>query len=322
MASMTGRPVVLDPALLPPDRVRGYGLRSQAFVRDDAGPSEDLPPDERYAGRGVQHEVNNCGRLRCWSHSCDHTGDKFGEQHGQQWVTGAPFTVFATGPRCTGRHAIENARRRATERMEALEWTAVEWAVMTGACGASPYLVGPADSEGIELWIRPATPDGYTALAGWRVNDMSFTPQLPVGTDPVPVMTAIGALEWGARDYGGPGIIHAPSWSYPWFEDWEHREGARLVTQLGTGWAFGRGYPSVAPGTAQADMPGPDAPPDFESVWLYGTGAVRIWRSQPITTPSYADYDYRQNRSMFLIERAYTVTIQCPYTAVHVDLTQ
>lgn len=318
MAALTGPPVVLAPSRLQPDRVRGYGLQSQAFVVDEAGSA----PDDRVAIRGVQHEVNNCGRLACWSHDCDHTGDKFADQHGQQWLTAAPFTVYATGPNCMGRHAMEAAQRRATERMEALEWAAVEYAIQTGACGASPYLVGPPEGDdGIELWIRPASPDGFTALASWAVADASFTPELPVGSDPVPVTTALAALEWGMRDYGGPGIIHAPSWSYPWFRAWEHKEASRLVTQLGTGWAFGRGYVNVAPGTEPDAMPTLDDVPDFTSVWLYGTGAVRIWRSELTTTPQYAAYDYRDNRSMFLVERSYTVSIQCPYTAVNVDLT-
>ena len=318
MAALTGPPVVLPPSRVQPDRVRGYGLQSQAFVTESTGDT----PEDRTAIRGVQHEVNNCGRLACWSHKCDHTGDKFADQHGQSWLEASPFTVYATGPRCAGRHAIENAQRRATERMEALEWAAVEYAIQTGACGASPYLVGPPEGDdGIELWIRPASPDGFTALASWAVADASFTPELPVGSDPVPVTTALAALEWGMRDYGGPGIIHAPSWSYPWFRAWEHKEASRLVTQLGTGWAFGRGYVNVEPGIASGAVTTLDDVPDFTSVWLYGTGAVRIWRSELTTTPQYAQYDYRDNRSMFLVERSYTVSIQCPYTAVNVDLT-
>lgn len=318
MALLTGPPVVLPPSRVPDDRVRGYGLQSQAVITDEPAGG---PPDQRVAYRGVTHEVNNCGRLECWPHDCDHVGDKFANQGGQEWLTAEPFTVYATGPRCTGRDALANAERRAVERMEALEWAAVEYAVMTGACGASPYLVGPAAGDGIELWIRPGSADGFTALAEWSTTDMSFAPVTPTGTDPVSPATALAALEFGMRDYGGPGVIHAPAWSFPWFHDWETSIGPRLTTQLGAGWAFGRGYVNVAPGTAPDAMPTLDDTPDFASVWLYGTGAVRIWRSALDMTPQYAQYEYRDNRSMVLVERSYTVSIQCPYVAVNVDLT-
>lgn len=315
MARITGPPAYL--AQVPPDRQRQYGLQSQAIVTTEV---EDAEPS--YALRGAQHEVNNCGRLGCWSHDCDEQdGDKFADQPGQTWVSSTPFTVTAVGPPCGGRHAIDNARRRATERLVALEWNTVERAVLTGMCGASPYLIGPAGDGDITLVISPAGSDstGYTALAEWNLFDTSFRPELPAGTDPVTREQALGYLEWGFREYGGPGVIHAPSYTYPWFHDWILREQSRLVTQIGTGWAFGRGYWSVAPG--DPDPIEPDVP-DMTSAWLYGTGAVRIWRSQ-IIYPAGNDgveYDWRQNRSMALAERSYTVSMQCPYVAVNVDL--
>lgn len=318
MARYTGPPVYVPANELPPSVRRGYGLQSQASV---------VQHDER-AIRGVEHEVVDCGRLACWPHDCDHVGDKFADQHGQSWLSTVPFTVYATGPACGGQDAIRQASRRATERLEALEWAAVEYAVMTGACGASPYLVGPAEGDdGIELWIRPGSPDGFTALAQWSVTSTGFAPVLPVGTTPVSRATALAAIEWGMRDYGSTGVIHAPSWTYTFFHDWEIRDGARLVTQIGTGWAFGRGYVSVAPGTAPDAMPTLDDTPDFTTTWLYGTGTVRIWRSQlygppPAEDGAPVDYHFRDNRSMPLAERHYTVSIQCPYVAVPVDLTQ
>lgn len=317
MALITGPPVTLPPSQVPADRIRGHGLQSQASVTTEA---DNAPPGQRIAHRGVQHEVNACGRAACWSHDCDHTDDKFGDQRGQDWITTTPFTVYATGPRCSGADAIANAQRRATEYFAATEWTAVEYAVQTGACGARPYLAGEPD--GIDLRIRPGSGDGYTALAAWRVADTSFAPVTPVGTDPVSPEVALAALEWGMRDYAGPGVIHAPAWSYPWWRPWLRDAGPRLVTQLGAGWALGRGYVSVAPGTDPDEMPSLDDIPDFASVWLYATGAVRIWRSAVDMTPQYAAYDYRDNRSMMLVERAYTVSIQCPYIAVNVQLGQ
>lgn len=316
MPSLTGPPVYVPPSALPADRLRGYGLQSQASVVEEATPL--------YSIRGAEHEVTNCGRIGCWPHDCEHFGDKFAEQHGQSWVQTVPFTVYATGPWCGGKYAIQEGSRRARERLIALEWAAVERAILTGACGAKPYLIGPPDGDGIEVTVSPATPDGYTALAQWNVLNTDYAPELPGGTTPVSRENALALLEWGMRDYGGAGIIHAPSYAYPYFSDWEIRDGARLVTQLGTGWAFGKGYWNVPPGTS--DPVETDDPPDLSSVWMYGTGAVRVWRSRIQSPPEPVDgapldYDFRDNRSMPLAERHYTVSIQCPYVAVNVDLT-
>lgn len=312
MPNLTGPP--LWERAVSRDPERRYGLDSQAsVVTVPDGPDSN-------ALRGVIHEVNNCGRIDCVSHDCDTSDvDKFADQHEQQWVETNPFTVYAVGPSCEGMDADTQAlaRRRARERLQALEWAAVERAVLSGMCGASPYLAGPPADGGIELEVRPATPDGYTALADWTVLDTSFVPVLPAGTDPVPPWQALAYLEWGLRDYGGAGVIHVPSYTFPWWKDWLWRDGSRLVTQLGHGWVFGRGYWSLEPGTSD---PEPEEPPDMDSAWIYATGAVRVWRSPIIEPP--IGLDYRQNRVMSLAERTYNVSIQCPYVAVNVDLTE
>lgn len=313
MASITGPPAYLPGASVPPGRRRQYGLQTQATVTTE--PDTARP---RYSLQGVEHEVNDCGRLSCWSHDCDaQDGDKLADQPGQQWAISNPFTVVASGPACFGADAIANARRRALERLEALEWAAVERAVLSGMCGASPYLIGPPGGGGdIELEVRPATPDGYTALADWHLFSADLAPALPAGTDPVPLDRALALIEWGMRDYGGAGVIHAPSWTWPWLDDYLTEDGPRKTTEIGTGLAFGRGYWSVAPGTS--DPVEPDTPPDTASAWLYATGAVRIWRSQPqAPTEDDIEFDWRRNRSTALVERHYTVSMQCPYIAVN-----
>lgn len=320
---VTGPPIYLPSVPQPPRR--GYGLESAAILTPESPDGPESP-----ALRGVIHDVDDCGRLACWPHDCDEQdGDKFG-LHEQTMVTALPFTVVATSPDCQGIDLAtqRRARDRAMRRLQALGWTMVEAAVLSGMCGASPYLVGPPDGEGIELVVSPATEDGYTALADWSVLATDFTPETPAGTDPVPRADALAAIEWGMRDYGSVGIIHAPSWTYPYFWRWEQREGSRLVTQIGTRWAFGRGYWSVAPGTPDPEPP--DEPPPFGgdelTSWIYGTGAVRVWRS-PIVTPrsnvSGMDgvvVNPRQNIATSLAEQTFVVSIQCPYIAVNVDL--
>ena len=308
--------------------MRGYGLQSVATVITE--PDLETDADGRvirpsanaaraYSDRGVQHPVDNCGRLECWGHGCaDQDGDKLANRHGQDWVTSTPFTVYAVGPDCSGQWGRDQGPARARARLQSLEWAAVERAVLTGQCGADPTLIGPAGGAPGELTIYPGG-DPLSAVAEWRMFSDWAVPVMPAGTDPVSRVDALALIEWAMRDYGGTGVIHAPSWTYPYFRRWEIRDGQMMTTQIGTRWAFGRGYWSVAPGDTETVEP--DTPPDVTQAWIYATGAVRIWRSAIWSPDDDLSYDWRQNVSTATAERSYTVSIQCPHVAVLVDLT-
>lgn len=142
-------------------------------------------------------------------------------------------------------------------------------------------------------------------------------PEIPTGDTAVPLAQALAGIEYGMRGYGGPGVIHIPRQAHGY---WRHivRNGPRLETRVGHGLAFGRGYRSMAP-----DGPENDDLIDPTQVWIYGTGAVRIWRSA-ISTPGNRSttFDWEQNASRAIAERSYTVAVQCPYVAALVDFTE
>lgn len=217
----------------------------------------------------------------------DPNDPKTAGQYPQDFVEAGSFTVYAASPPCMGRDALDRAQARATARLTAGEWIAVERTIFgSGGCRL------PEDP-----WVNAEKPEGDTA---------------------VNMETALSALEYGMREYGGAGIIHAPRQSYPWWQKNRHivRNGPRLETASGSGWAFGRGYFTAAPG--QQTKIGKIDP---NKTWIYASGAVRIWRST-INTPGNRDttFDHGQNATRAVAERTYTVSIQCPIVAVNVDL--
>lgn len=275
---ISGAPGYIGPVT--PARPWQYGLQSQASV---------MTGDTRWAYGGIIHDVDDCDPAQCWSHECpDPNEPKDTDQPEQDTIVASPVTVYAISPPCMGGDAMDRAQARARARLVAGEWAAVERAVF-GLCGG-----------------LPDSPWGDA--------------ELPAGTATVGMEQALAAIEYGMRNYGGAGIIHAPRQTYGYWGYGQHiiRNGPRLETEVGTGWAFGRGYLDLAaPGEPQTDEL-----IDPTDVWIYGSGAVRIWRS-PITTPGDREttYDYRANASRAIAERTYTVSIQCPIVAVHVDLT-
>lgn len=313
MAPVTGAPVW---AGVPPPGPRWeYGLQSQASVVTSAS---------RASYAGVEYETEGCVPSRCWDHTCtpglppgggiqldvtadpsdpsgytaraewevfdDPNGSKFDDPADQDFVTSQPFTVYNVSPPCAGGYAMDRAQARARERLEATEWQAVERVFQSGFCGAEPNL-----SLG--------------------------EPELPAGTDPVHPAVALSYIEFALRDSGSPGVIHAPREAYPFFRSYIVRSGPQLETQVGAGWAFGRGYTNVPPGEQAPAERVPVA--DGMTAWIYVTGNVRIWRS-PIVTPGdrWTTFDREHNATRAIAERTYTVTYSCPLAAVNVDLSQ
>lgn len=312
MAPVTG-PAVWAGVPAPGPRWQ-YGLQSQASVQTG---------DSRAAYSGVEYESSQCVPSRCWDHTCPPGGQppggginltveadpsdpsgytalaewevldvpndpKFSVQPPQDFYASQPFTVFNVSPPCAGGYSMDRAQERARERLEATEWQAVERIFQSGFCGASPNL-----SLG--------------------------EPELPAGEAAVSPARALSYIEFALRDSGSPGVIHAPREVYPFFYDWIVRNGPQLETQVGTGWAFGRGYTNVPPGGQAPAERVPVA--DDMTAWLYVTGNVRIWRS-PINTPGdrWTTFDREHNATRAVAERTYTVTYDCPLAAVQVDL--
>ena len=282
MAPVTGAPAWAG-APTPAPRWE-YGLQSQAIV---------VTGGTRLAYAGVEYEVNECSPSTCWDHACPPDGEpvnarKDSDPDDQDYVTATPFTVYNVSPPCTGGYALDRAQDRARERLAATEWQAVERAFQSGLCGQSPSL---------------------------SMGD----PVMPAGNRLLSIEDALSYLEYGMRDWGAPGIIHAPREAWPYLRSFIVRDGNQLETELGHGWALGRGYTTVAPGEQE---PGNRQPVAADgTTWLYATGTVRIWRSQ-IMTPGTREttFDWRHNATRAVAERTYTIGYACRPIAVRVDL--
>jgi len=115
--------------------------------------------------------------------------------------------------------------------------------------------------------------------------------------------------------YAGVPIIHAPRAIASLLAGTQgaiHAEGERLVSELGSLISAGAGYacPNQGPaGTA----------PAAGELWMYGTGAVAVTRSELLTPPG--DIDRLQNDVFILVERAYVAAVDCYASAVRVKVT-
>lgn len=127
-----------------------------------------------------------------------------------------------------------------------------------------------------------------------------ITPEGGIG-----VTAGIGLVQHYLRwNYGGTGILHAPSWAAPVLHDYVHTTEPARTTNLATRWAFGAGY-----GIDAAS----NQPTAGSTVTVYGTGAVLIYRSEvfiPATIRTGA-LDYRMNLLQVLAEQTYAVALDC-----------
>ena len=199
----------------------------------------------------------------------------------------SPFTVIASYNCSPVGRSIEEGERRARAILAAREEAMVERTLWTGELGNTPNL----QDEATDI-----TPGG-------------------AAVDPV---QAIGLLEEAnGQNYGSQGVIHltragaiAGIGAYVLF-----RDGARLVTGLGTPVIAGAGYPGTSPAGVAAD-PG-------ES-WGYVTPALIGYRSE-VFTPSNRQGDLLDrgvNQLMAMAERSYVLGWDpCGVSAVNLTTT-
>ena len=136
----------------------------------------------------------------------------------------------------------------------------------------------------------------------------------PLGTTAVPLLVALGALEHDAAlYYAGQPTLHAPRWTQP------HWTAARLVSQQGPALrtelesrvAFGGGYYD------DPSAPAADPAPAEGEFWLYATGTVRAYRSQPFVHEA---FDPPTNTRTAIAERTYALDHDCYTAAVLVSV--
>lgn len=134
-------------------------------------------------------------------------------------------------------------------------------------------------------------------------------------TAPFPdVMHAIGALEAQmAATTGAIGVIHMPRYAVASLDLYAFtRDTTTLRTVLGTPIAAGGGYSYTGPdGTATDDV-----------LWIYATGPTTVRRGAvQVYGGDTEGFDQRSNQVMYVAERPYLITADCPVYAAAVTVT-
>lgn len=263
---------VAAPAVTP----YGAGLYSVAQL-----PAE---PGDRWQ-TGVEYEPDGCAEAASvWVDSCV-PGDRADKDvpEGIPVASGDPFTVIGgLVCRLVG-HTEAELMARARRNLELGEQRAVETAFWGGALGNTPHLADTSTTV-------------VSGAAGLSLVD------------------GVGLLEEHlATNYAGVGVLHAARRvAAPAAQKVQAvKESGRLVTNLGTRWAFYGGAPNT----------GPDGTPAAAgSAWIYATGEVVIRRSE-IWMPDVGELLNRTTNEVALIaERTVVITTECITAAALVDL--
>lgn len=130
---------------------------------------------------------------------------------------------------------------------------------------------------------------------------------------PYDIVEGIGRLEAAlAACYEGQGVIHVPIALATALADAMLlvRDGNRYRTPAGNLIVLGGGYPGTSPaGASSAD-----------SVYVYATGAMFLYRSGIFTTPPVSAVDRRVNTQEMIAERTYLLGWECCHLAVEISL--
>lgn len=252
-----------------PGRLR-YGLFNAATLTEDLGPRE--------IATGFQFAGIDCGVARLYDSACP-PGDSdiktFDE--GLLYQEADPFWVYSTRQCGLVGHTPEEFSETVRRRLLGGEQTQVEAALWGGTAPAvDPNLTGHVGTVTV---VSPAPGAG----------------------------TAIAALEESFYSaYGYIGTIHVNTVAYAaaaYSNLVEHGDGGKLVTPLGSTWAFGAGYASTGPAGAAAAA---------GHVWAFMTPPVWIRRSGIIAQDDpRAFIDRALNQYMGLAERVYAATWTC-----------
>jgi hypothetical protein len=211
------------------------------------------------------------------------------------------FTVYADVD-CSVPGFWDRAQLAIAETLARSEEHSVERAFWTGqAAGAEvvfPHLA--ADAAVTETRGGPHT---YTLQ----------TAATTVSGGPFDIVEGLGRLEAAlAECYEGRGVIHVPIALAAAMADAMLlvRDGNRYRTPAGNLIVIGGGYPGTSPaGASSAD-----------SLYMYATGAMFIYRSDIFTTPPVSAVDRAVNTQEMIAERTYLLGWECCHLAVEISL--
>lgn len=227
----------------------------------------------------------------------------------QQTLRGAtPFTCVAEFDCAPVGHVdIDTAAEEALTRVEGWQMERAFWSGFAGPAGQQRRVVFPSlansqtaivDANAVPLQSVVVTGNGVGA---------AFKPA-----------RALGVLEGLLGDcLMGVGTIHIPQFALPSFAGAGPtsaivKQGAQLRTMNGNMVAVGAGYPGTGPDGS--------APPAGQT-WIYATGPVAMWRSNPRVLNARESFDRAKNTQKMIAERTYVLGWDCCHFAVLVDLT-
>jgi hypothetical protein len=222
-----------------------------------------------------------------------------------------PFAVFGELDCSPVGYTQEQRRAMAVDALTRVEQFQVENTFWTGNAGGSAGYVNPhlaslvavVDTDGI---VPIKLNCAVTAVSG----SVSGT-----GATVFEVTEAVGRIEaaMGAC-YGGQVTLHVPTILAERMVSSAivKANGAQMQTGKGNLVAFGDGYPGTAPdGTATPN-----------AAWIYATGPVFAYRSQPETFQFTEEFDRSKNTLKTIVERSYVLGYSCCCTyAIAVQLT-
>lgn len=274
----------------------GYGLLSVAETALDV--------DDGHWRNGVEWQPGYCGEALNTAAVCVTGGLAKSALPNELPIRGAdPFAVYGWLDCSPVGYTAQQWRDLTLAALVNNEQAAVERAFWTGVLSGGtlhPHLA--ADTAVVETGVGP-TVSLQTAAS-------------VVVTGAVDVTEAVGLLEGAmAGCYGGVPTLHVPRAAVAHLDNASllEAEGPRLRTLAGSKVAAGLGYPGTGPDGTQ---------PDAGTVWLYATGAVKVWRSDiELTGTSPAEYTNRSSNDQVLVaERTYVVGWDCCHFAVPVRL--
>lgn len=275
-----------------------YGLMSVVQM-----PTDD--DDRVHWKNGIQYQRETCKAAESTIAQCPVvTG--FGKTPtvtGVQTKGAQPFTVYASITCSPVGNWWEEAEARTVNALTEGEARAVEQVFWTG------QIQHPSGSV-----IYPHLAANAEVHSGDGIILLQPAALTPV-TGAVDIVEAVGILESRLGTcYGSVGVIHAPreALAHMSANFLIEKSGQQIRTEGGTLVAFGAGYPGTSPAGVQ---------PPSGTVWLYGTGAITLRRSEiTLTSNRVQGLDRSVNTLQLFAERTYVIGWDCCLFAIPVTL--